>query len=101
MMLTNGVDEGVGFSLNCAATSSINLIVKEVKVFPNPTTGEIQIEHFFANDALLEVFDYQGKRVYSGRYSNGKLDMTNFLAGMYTLHITDANEKYISRIIKL
>lgn len=82
--------------------------IVDLKVFPNPTTGYIQIEANLSEDAIIRVFNMSGLLVYeknivSADLSNKTLhgiDLTGLNAGIYNILIIDGNHKISKRIIK-
>ncbi len=63
-----------------------------IHVYPNPAGGDhVRIEtgeHGRAEEGLLmEVFDYQGRLLYSGTFSS-RLDVSRYPAGLYLLRVS-------------
>lgn len=70
-----------------------------VKVFPNPTSGLLNIQTS-EEEVVISIYDMLGKRVV---YTNDKeIDISNIAAGLYMLNIAgkDGKEIYIGKIVK-
>ena len=67
-----------------------------IRVFPNPTSGEVNIEYTGLDDDLtVSLFDASGKRILV-RYifdqtNSTEIDLSNFASGGYFLHVQNAN----------
>ena len=57
---------------------------QDFKMYPNPTTGMLSITSL-SKIELLQIFDLQGKLVYQNKVDElaTKVDMTNYVTGMY------------------
>ena len=68
-----------------------------VKVYPNPTTGRVQIN---AEQVLkVEVLDLVGREV--ARFENSTtIDLTNLAAGTYTLRLTLPEGTVLRKVVK-
>jgi hypothetical protein len=78
----------------------------DVRLFPNPNTGEFVIEvpsAFFDKTVTTEVYSYVGRRVHShtsdGR-SNMKIDISDQAPGMYIVKIKIGDQLFTEKIIK-
>jgi uncharacterized coiled-coil protein SlyX len=83
-----------------SGTSNANLIPQEhIQVFPNPVSYELRIVNYdFKQGELVELFDINGRRVYSARANGNEMtiDMSNFQSGNYILRIGNR----VARIVK-
>jgi hypothetical protein len=81
-------------------TSNAMLIPQEqIQVFPNPVSYELRIINYeFSQGDLVELFDMNGRRVFSQRANNGdfSIDMTAFQSGNYILRIGNR----VARVVK-
>lgn len=75
-----------------------NLIIPDLKIYPNPTTGRLNI---FTTTEIKEicVIDMYGKSVFCSPSKN--IDISNLTNGIYFLRImTQSNEIIFRRVIK-
>jgi hypothetical protein len=95
---------------NCTETSPCftvaNASIKEgflssqVKIFPNPTTGLIQIESSLFMERI-EVLNIQGKKVMETEsMRSGSIDLRGLDAGVYLIHVTLENGMVIKKVVK-
>lgn len=77
-----------------------------VSVFPNPTTGmvNVQIANGFSGNAEMNITDLLGKKVSSSivALSNGKLvtDVSGLTNGIYLIDVVIDGEHFVTQIIK-
>lgn len=67
-----------------------------VQLFPNPTTGQLQLEwQSTAHSTLVEIFDLMGRKVWSRSYqpsvSGKQLDLQHLPNGMYQVNVRSGN----------
>ena len=79
----------------------------DVRVFPNPTFGEVTIlyEANVAIDATYEVSTITGKILQTGQLEGGgsitrTVDLSQYAAGIYLVKVTDGEEQRIQKIIR-
>ena len=68
--------------------------VQHVKVYPNPTTGNVYLEEIVSGqfrNAQISVYDLSGRSVYSATGYNGQLQLRHLTSGTYILRI-DVND---------
>jgi PKD repeat protein len=78
-----------------------NIYGSSIKLYPNPTTGLLNIEN--AAGAAVRVYNIMGQQIYSGAITNNKyeIDLGGFTSGTYLLQITDnRGTRYTKTIIK-
>ena len=71
----------------------------DICVYPNPTETEV----FFSNisdNAIITVYDIQGKLILNRTISGGYLDISFLKSGLYQFVIRDKNNMILRRIIK-
>jgi hypothetical protein len=76
---------------------------KQIKMFPNPTSGGITIEGFVVNFSTSYVIsDATGRQVMSGSISadNNKIDVSSLLNGMYFVAFKSEHETVVLRLVK-
>jgi Secretion system C-terminal sorting domain/Endonuclease/Exonuclease/phosphatase family len=76
---------------NCANAAAAELM-REVAIFPNPTTGVLHLRRHDAQPLLWHVSDLRGRVLVQGKWlgMDMELDLSGVGAGMYLLHIQDA-----------
>ena len=103
-------DAVLNYSIVGCILSSTDEIEKEsLKVYPNPTTGELIIELPLdikvGYTSLLEVYDFSGRKVKSVRFPETQHKMTINVealpAGMYTCILSNGNVIYPTQFVKL
>lgn len=72
------------------------------KIFPNPTTGVLQIELERAATAQFVLYNSLGLRVQQGEFANGqhRLDLAALPAGVYMLELVQDHARGTARLIK-
>lgn len=66
----------------------------QATVFPNPTTGLVNLASISEEGALVEIMNYQGKLVYTDNHSKGQqIDLSNFDKGVYILKVSTKSEQ--------
>ncbi|MGE0567672.1 MAG: T9SS type A sorting domain-containing protein [Bacteroidia bacterium] len=94
------------FNLNVVTCTGISKIELEngVKIFPNPTSGEISILTDKAFTGKVEIYNAIGQIVYEKDYTSmekGRLDLSNFENGIYILKLNSVDgSKSTLRLIK-
>lgn len=82
-------------------TASLNLD-KNVKVYPNPSKGQLNVDFKADSKVTIEVFDVLGKKMrqleYQGEHNT--FDLSGMPNGLYILRITENGQVY-SRTFKL
>ena len=80
-----------------------------LNVYPNPTDGLLYIELSGAGIATVALYDLKGRKIYSQNPSNSPTDypptatvnMQNVPAGVYVLHVTDAEgREYQQKVVR-
>jgi len=89
----------------CAGTEE-NALANAVTVFPNPTTGQLNISlNNFGNETRIEIVDVRGTLVYAGQVSatgtfTQTLDLTGFANGVYYLRIAGQAGTVVKPLVK-
>lgn len=94
-------------TLNAQQTlSTIEFAKDNFSVFPNPSTGIVHIDNSdlsrIDNEAYVQVFDIQGRIIYSKTVKKNKLNPLNLTSkkkGAYIIKINDGTTTYHSKFI--
>jgi len=72
---------------------------EKTSFFPNPVRNELYIRTPDRNDGYYyQVYNMSGQLVKSGKFENGKTDLSSLISGAYLLRINDSKE--VVKIIK-
>ncbi|WP_299119301.1 T9SS type A sorting domain-containing protein [uncultured Winogradskyella sp.] len=103
------VSDGTAFNLNnvessCydASLSTETVEKKEVKIFPNPTSGKLEIRNIPKN-ANLTITNILGEvvREFSAKNSIEVVDISSLKSGIYFISSTDQNNHFVKKVIKI
>ena len=70
----------------------------EIKIFPNPTRGEINIVGV-NNDYEVEIYSILGKKVFSKKATGAIKLNTNLSAGLYLVKVTNKHTSKVQKVI--
>jgi hypothetical protein len=75
----------------------------EPTIFPNPTTGELNLKNFKTDYYSTFISDITGKVVYSGIImDHEKIDISFLLPGLYFITFnSNLNENYQFKLLKI
>ncbi len=105
---TNGSNNRAGFQANwsCFVGSSEALTVGNCEVFPNPTSGKVQLrwERNNPESCQLQVVDALGRIVLEEQGSHQgiwdeRLDLSHCAPGVYSLQLQTGSDQVVKRII--
>jgi hypothetical protein len=87
---------------SCDFTANLDELAQDLKLYPNPTTGNISIETNGLTNAFITVYDIQGKIVVSPQKldNNMKLSLRACENGVYLVQVESNHAKVVRRIIK-
>lgn len=93
------------FSIN-NALSTENFGLKDFKLYPNPNTGNFNVEFNSetSNDINIAIYDISGRQIFNKVYPNTggflqNLQLNNVQSGVYLVNINDGDKKEIRKII--
>ena len=97
-LVSSGIDQ---LKLNVGGTTGTQLIVKkEMKIFPNPATDQIQIKTELQS-GTIEFFDYSGRLVIQQEFSDGDPVNISFLkSGMYIVRLVSGDQTIQQKLVK-
>lgn len=76
----------------------LEIVDLELKVFPSPSSGIIELENSFGNLDKYNVYDITGKKVKSGKLESTTLNLESLQNGFYILEICDEVHIYKAKI---
>ena len=73
---------------------------KAILIFPNPTTGVVQIRTQTSGNMSVEIFNTLGAKVRAASFNgtSTSMDLTGHAAGIYTVRISDGKNTSVQRI---
>jgi len=95
----------INVTSSCAGTEE-NELANAVNVFPNPTTGQLNVSfNGFGSDTQIEIVNVQGKRVYATQVSATEnftqtLDLATFSNGVYYIRISGKAGVVVKTLVK-
>ncbi|MBC7411869.1 MAG: T9SS type A sorting domain-containing protein [Bacteroidia bacterium] len=87
---------------NNTGTTAINKITKKERNFivPNPSDAWVHINiPIVNNDYIIEIYSTLGQQLFNTS-TTANIDITNFISGIYLLHIKQNNNVWTSKLIK-
>lgn len=89
---------------NCfdASLSTNDIKKKELKIYPNPTAGKLEIRNFPENSNLI-ISDVLGATIRKivSKNSTEVIDISDLKSGVYFISNTDKKNHFIKKIIKI
>ena len=82
----------------CLLTSVDEILESEINIYPNPTTGQLNIETE-RRFSEIKIFDVTGKLLLDQNFSN-QIDLGGFVPGLYLVELRDEDGIYRKKIIK-
>ncbi len=91
--------------IDCAlllSTDSNSITTTDVKAYPNPSSGMVQLADDALMNAKLDLYDIQGRLVHSATALSTiyNLDLSSFDQGTYVLKITTTDKTQTLKLIK-
>ena len=85
-------------------TTSLDVLANSVKVFPNPSKGEFNVDfsRIALGKATIRIYDIQGKQVYASNVSNNlmTISLENLSSGIYLMEVDSAKGRILKRLAK-
>jgi hypothetical protein len=93
-------------NINCQVYNSITdraIEKTDIKVYPNPTSGQVQIEGLSALEKTIDVLNTNGQLVFTRQSSQERfnLNMANYPKGAYFVRITSEEGTITKKLIKM
>lgn len=94
-------DESSLVSLMRAETLEEAESIADMIVFPNPSTGKIDIEtKGITSSSDLFIYDELGRVVHQGKLGNGKMDLSSFQAGIYIIVVRSGTKVFTAKLVR-
>jgi len=96
-------DTSACVSITTVGLSNLGLEMENLKLYPNPTTGNVVLDLGSIKNAQVSVVDIAGKEVYSWSAINeSKLQISSakFSKGVYFVKVQSSNQQKIMKLIK-
>ena len=68
--------------------------IKNIKLFPNPTTGQLNILNAEIN-SLISIYSVSGVRVFIGKYEGSPINIEQLTDGLYFVKINNTTLRLI------
>lgn len=84
------------------ATGTFDINMETPGLFPNPATDRVTIKNSntnFSENGQFEVYDINGIKVISGKYSNSQFSVSDLKKGIYQVKISDNHQTFSERIL--
>ncbi|MEM7656300.1 MAG: PKD domain-containing protein, partial [Bacteroidota bacterium] len=93
--------------LEVFAVSRADLLEAGIQLFPNPTTGqvELRIDQAGSLDWEVEVTDLRGKHLFGKQLAQQvqgiqtRLNLTEYPNGVYLIHLTSGNQRWTQKLL--
>lgn len=86
----NDIDENCDGEILSSSTTDLKELL--VEIFPNPSSGQVQIVYDSKIDLEIEILNSLGHKMEPKRYSN-QIDLSAFTSGIYFIKLTDTESK--------
>ncbi|MGB0897334.1 MAG: T9SS type A sorting domain-containing protein [Flavobacteriaceae bacterium] len=94
------VDSGVTFSEDCSTLSTNDLVMEDMKFYPNPVSTSLNVNT--KEDLSYSIIDITGKQLKSGELSNGlnNIDLSTVSSGLLFIKINNSDSVVLKKILK-
>lgn len=89
---------GDSFDPNCQPTAVHTPILKEVVLYPNPTSGDLLVAGL--ENGQYRIYDLLGKQVDSGSIRSGSIRMDRLPAGIYAVVLIAYGQTMTVKVVK-
>lgn len=97
----NCIDTSACYAYNTTAMLNNKKNLKDLKVYPNPTNGEVKISHPLSNESLMIYqFNIAGELIHQQQLANNGLIEIKGPSGVYFLEIVNQSESALLKVIK-
>jgi len=99
--LNKTVADPIRLRVNGGSSGVMDNESEGISVFPNPTTGMIQIQNSFPEGSTVQITDNQGNIIETQNLpANQQIDIRNQPNGLYFIKIVTGSQRITKRIIK-
>ena len=74
-------------------SSTISFSEKEITIFPNPFTDNVQLENVDINLHIIELFDANGGKISTPKVFSSTISLAHLKPGIYYLHLIDTTTR--------
>jgi hypothetical protein len=74
--------------------------ITDAFIYPNPASDKLIIKNVHSSDAVIMIYDLQGKMVINKVVDSGQIDTSGLPAGMYTVKLIDSGNVLINKLVK-
>lgn len=97
---SNGNAIGVRLLMNGGWLSINENTLKDIKIYPNPSNGIINIQSNQVDNYTIEVYDLVGNLIFkTTKQGNSTLDLSGFVNGVYVVKISTKEDSVSKRIV--
>jgi poly(3-hydroxybutyrate) depolymerase len=90
-------EEIVKFITACSKDKTNNLLItKELKIYPNPATGYINIG---VAEGYATIYNITGEQVYSGNITSSRIDISSLSKGVFIVTVKSPEGYYQGKLI--
>ncbi|MCL2435291.1 MAG: T9SS type A sorting domain-containing protein, partial [Lentimicrobiaceae bacterium] len=79
-------------------------LYENITIYPNPTTGELEIRNYESEIKSIEVFDVYGRAISSHHLipssSHQKINLSHINSGIYFVKITTEASEVVKKVVK-
>ena len=97
------VDTSACVSITTVGVDEVSLEMDNLKLYPNPTTGNVMLDLGLIDNVQISIIDVAGREVYSLYAVNKKqiqISSAEFSKGVYFVKIQSNNQQKIIKLIK-
>lgn len=80
---------------NTSTPAADNLIIKNLKLYPNPGKDFITLETNASKKSPVAIYNLYGQLMYSDKIINARIDVSNWSAGTYIARTLDQSVKFV------
>lgn len=90
-----------GTPYNCSDFSNVRFLkTNDIKIFPNPSTGIINLNLNNKSIQQITICDLTGKQIFKTNKQQETIDITSFTSGIYIITIQTDKRTYKDKILK-
>jgi len=96
IVVRTGVD-----STDCPVTGIEQLSQEDFKIYPNPASNKVTIEHPFTGNTTISIFDVKGEKVFTKLLKNNQnlIEISNLPLGIYIIQLENKGKVSMQKLI--